>query len=218
MISEYPYPDLSRNEVLPFIPSQAESILDVGCGQGGFGSTLRRADAGRVIWGVEPDERAASQAAPHYDRLLVGGFPDALVGHGVSFDCVVFNDVLEHMVDPWSALRHTAQLLSKSGVIVASIPNVRFVRTVLDLVFGGNWTYTDIGVLDRTHLRFFTRRTIIKLFSDEGYHVELVQGINWLGSARSRMSRFIPLLLRDFAYTGFVVRARPSDTAQTGNL
>jgi 2-polyprenyl-3-methyl-5-hydroxy-6-metoxy-1,4-benzoquinol methylase len=206
----YPYPNLSRHEVLPHIPVAARSVLDVGCGRGGFGATLRRVRADRVLWGIETDESAAEEAAEHYDRVLVGPFPEVLVGQEIAFDCVVFNDVLEHMVDPWLALRQTDRFLTNDGVVVASIPNVRFVRTVVDLVFRGDWTYTDTGVLDRTHLRFFTRRTMTRFFSESGYEVEAVEGINWIGHARTRWSSVFPLLLGDFAYSGFVIRGRPN--------
>lgn len=206
----YPYPFSERPEVVSVVPSSARTVLDVGCGLGGFGYALRRTDPGRVIWGVETDTDAADAAARHYDEVLNGTFPEVLTGCQTRFDCVVFNDVLEHLEDPWSALRAGVDLLAPEGMVIASLPNVRYIRTVLDLVLRGDWRYTDTGILDRTHLRFFTRRTVVELFEHASLNVDVVRGINWIGHSRSSMSRLLPLVLRDFAFTGFLVRGAPS--------
>lgn len=206
----YSYPFAERAEAIAFVPATARSVLDVGCGLGGFGAALRRARGDRTLWGVESDPEAAESAAEHYDRVLTGTFPDILAGSAARFDCVVFNDVLEHMVDPWAALLRGVELLAAGGVVLASIPNVRYVRTVLDLVLRGRWSYTDAGVLDRTHLRFFTKRTAVQLFTDAGLEVVRVKGINWIGHSRSPLSRIFPVLLHEFAYTGFLIVGRRS--------
>jgi 2-polyprenyl-3-methyl-5-hydroxy-6-metoxy-1,4-benzoquinol methylase len=195
------YPFSERREMLAFVPPAARSVLDVGCGPGGFGQSLRQDDPSRELWAVEADEEVAADAARFYDRLIVGA--------GRTFDCVVFNDVLEHTVDPWALLRSTVPLLAPGGVVVASIPNVRNVSVVLDLVLRGNWTYRDIGILDRTHLRFFTSRSIRALFADSGFAVETMHGINPVGESHLPGPRFWALLLREFAYTGFGLRAVP---------
>ena len=195
--------------MLAFVPPAARTVLDVGCGPCGFGQSLRQDDPSRELWAVEVDEEVAAGAARFYDRVVVGEFPAALAGAGQTFDCVVFNDVLEHTVDPWAVLRSTPALLAPGGVVVASIPNVRNVSVVLDLVVRGNWTYRDIGILDRTHLRFFTARSIRALFADSGYAVETMRGINPVGQSHFPGPRFWPLVLREFAYTGFGVRAVP---------
>jgi len=196
--------------MLAFVPGPGGTVLDVGCHHGGFGKALRRDDATRVLWAVEADAGAAERARPYYDRVVVGAYPDALAGCGTRFDCIVFNDVLEHMVDPWSALRATAPYLSPTGRVVASIPNVRHVKVVANLALRGDWTYTDMGVLDRTHLRFFTAATIRTLFSDTGFTIERMAGINPVGHLRSRAWRFLPLVLGELAFTEFAVTARPS--------
>jgi 2-polyprenyl-3-methyl-5-hydroxy-6-metoxy-1,4-benzoquinol methylase len=195
--------------MLAFVPGSARTILDVGGHSGGFAHTLRGDDPSRVLWGVEADAEVAALAGPQYDRLLVGPYPGALAGVDVRFDCIVFNDVLEHMVDPWTALRATVAHLAPDGVVVASIPNVRNVKVVLRLVVLGDWTYTDMGVLDRTHVRFFTRRTIRSSFAHCGFAVDRLEGINPVGGDRVLPAKVAPILLGDFAYTGFAVRARP---------
>jgi 2-polyprenyl-3-methyl-5-hydroxy-6-metoxy-1,4-benzoquinol methylase len=196
--------------MLAFVPADARTVLDVGCHLGGFGASLRRDDPSRRLWAVEADDQAAAAARAHYDRVLVGTYPEVLAGSDQTFDCIVFNDVLEHMVDPWAVLRATAPRLSAGGVVVASIPNVRHVKVVADLVVRGRWTYTDMGVLDRTHLRFFTARSIRALFADCGFAVERLEGINSLGHVRFRFWKVFPAILGELAWTGFAVRARPA--------
>ena len=205
--ARYPFSD--RAEMLPYVPAAARTILDVGCHTGGFASTLRGDDPSRVLWGLEADPAAAASAGRRYDRLLVGAYPGALAGCDEQFDCIVFNDILEHVVDPWAALRAAIPHLSASGTVVASIPNVRNIKVVLRLVVLGDWTYTDMGVLDRTHVRFFTRRTIRSFFTDCGFVVGRLEGINPVGPDLVRSWGVSRVLLGDFAYTGFAVTARP---------
>lgn len=204
------YPVDERLEVLPLIPHGTGSVLDVGCGRGGFGRALRATGRATTIWAVEPNEAFGREAAPHYDEVIVGTFPMALAGRPQRFDCIVFNDVLEHMVDPWEALRQTRAHLEPGGTVVASIPNVRNARTTFDLLVRGSWTYVDMGVLDRTHLRFFTKKTVRSLFQAAGYRVDVLHGINPLGRSRFPLGHVLPLLLGELAYTGFAVRACPS--------
>jgi len=89
----------------------------------------------------------------------------------------VCNDVLEHLPDPWTVLRQAHGLLNPGGVVVASIPNLRYFPVLKDLVLRGEFEYQRDGVLDRTHLRFFTRKSIGRLFEDTGYSVRAVEGL-----------------------------------------
>lgn len=198
-----------RVEMLPLIPHATGTLLDVGCGRGDFGRALRTAGRATTICALEQNEAFGREAATHYDEVIVGTFPDALAEHSRRFDCIVFNDVLEHMVDPWNALRQARAHLEPGGAVVASIPNVRNARTVFDLAVRGDWTYVDMGVLDRTHLRFFTKATVRALFAESGFAVEELHGINPLGRSHRRLGHVLPLVLGELAYTGFGVRARP---------
>lgn len=205
------YPLDGRPEVLPLVPKWSEAVLEVGCGRGGFGRSLRLGGLAGTIWAIEPEEAYRREAAPYYDTLVGGLFPDALADCPVRFDCIVFNDVLEHMADPWDALVQARRFLTPEGVVVASIPNVRNARTIFDLCVRGDWTYVDMGVLDRTHLRFFTRKSIQILFSQCGYEIESLRGINVLGRSRALIGSVLPKVAGDFAYTGFALRAAVVD-------
>jgi len=170
---------VARTEMLEFVPSTANNILDVGCGDGSFGQRLKARQACRVS-GIEHMADAAAIARTRLDAVLVCD-ANRLIDVALppaSFDCIVCNDVLEHLVDPWSAAVRLAELLAPGGCVVASIPNVRYYKVLRDLVQHKTWTYADKGVLDRTHLRFFTYATIPGLFEPAGLRVEVLQGIN----------------------------------------
>jgi 2-polyprenyl-3-methyl-5-hydroxy-6-metoxy-1,4-benzoquinol methylase len=163
------------------------SYLDIGCGAGRFGGQLKSRSPGAEVWGVEPVREAASAAASRIDRVVAGSFPDCSVDIGRTFECVICNDVLEHMVDPWSALGVIRNLLEPSGVLVASIPNIRNFATLATLALRGRWDYVSAGVLDRTHLRFFTKATMTEMVEAGGFRVESVSGAWPLETTRMRV-------------------------------
>jgi 2-polyprenyl-3-methyl-5-hydroxy-6-metoxy-1,4-benzoquinol methylase len=196
---------LPRLEMVPFIPAGASTILDVGCSRGRFGETLRRANPHWRLFGIEPEAAAAAEASPHYESVVNGFFPEDLQTNQ-SFDCIVLNDVLEHVVDPWSMLRMAGERLAPGGRIVASIPNVRHFIVVRDLLLRGRWDYADWGVLDRTHLRFFTRKSVEDLFDSADMEIDSLTPINPISLRRASLlvGRF-----RDMRYSQFAVVARP---------
>lgn len=203
-----PYDDSSRSEVVAYIPSSTISLLDVGCAKGGFALVLKAARPELQVDGLEPDVAAAAVAEPRLRTLFHGRFPNGLGGR--TYDCVTFLDSLEHMIDPWSALRSARTLLNAGGCVVASIPNVRHISVLRQLLMNGEWRYEDQGLLDRTHLRFFTRRSMMRLFEEAGYAVEVIEPLNSsVGSKVHRMAR-VSASARDLSCEQYVVRARPS--------
>jgi 2-polyprenyl-3-methyl-5-hydroxy-6-metoxy-1,4-benzoquinol methylase len=173
------YAESVRHEMLQFIPDSARSILDVGCSIGNFGALLKL-ERGAEVWGVEPDRAAAELASDRLDRVICSRFDSNLNTDGKKFDCIVFNDVLEHMVDPASALEVAPAYLNPDGIVVASIPNVRYFGNIWLLLVHKSWKYQDTGILDRTHLRFFTKKSIESLFDDAGFKIHRLVGINSL--------------------------------------
>jgi 2-polyprenyl-3-methyl-5-hydroxy-6-metoxy-1,4-benzoquinol methylase len=169
-----------RRDMLPFIPKGVSTLLDVGCSSGAFGAIVKSERACSVV-GVEPHGPAAQEASKRLDYVLNAGFPlssDQLVALG-RFDCITFNDVLEHIIDPWAALDQAKALLNPGGAIVASLPNVRHYPTLRKLVLSGEWKYDAEGVLDRTHLRFFTPSSMRSLFEDSGLDVVTITPMGW---------------------------------------
>jgi 2-polyprenyl-3-methyl-5-hydroxy-6-metoxy-1,4-benzoquinol methylase len=211
-----------RPEMLPFVPAHCRRLLDVGCGEGAFGESLRRA-RGIEVWGVEPFKSAAETARTKLDRVIEGVFgSDIALPVGI-FDCVLFNDVLEHMIAPERALDYARDLLAPGGVVVASIPNIRSFPTIWQLIVHASWEYTDSGVLDKTHLRFFTRSSMIKMFEKQGYAVEGAYGINAYYHGNPRIWAAYRLAnalfagkLSDMKFLQFAVVAKPTASLQNG--
>lgn len=203
-----PYETSARPEIHGLIPHDAKRILDVGCNDGGFGAWAQAQSPEREVWGIEPNANQAAVARQSLSGVVTGVYPDALDGIPGDFDCITFNHVLEHMLDPWGALSRTHDRLTRNGVVVAVIPNVRYVGLLIDLALKGKWEYQETGLLDRTHVRFFTRSSIIPLFEDAGLSIQVLEPVNRYASQRApRLSRGLGAVLRDLSYGGFAIRA-----------
>lgn len=170
------YFSFSRPELVALIPSSATRVLEIGCGAGRLGESLKKRQAVEVV-GIELVPAAATEAARRLDQVLVGDVETMqLPFEDDSFDVIVCGDVLEHLREPDRLLQRARNWLRPGGRLISSIPNVRnhsVVRSLLE----GNWTYEPAGLLDRTHLRFFTRREIEKLFFRAGYRIESIQTV-----------------------------------------
>jgi len=174
--SEPGYFDTERQEIRPLVPENALTVLEVGCGAGRFLGSLRT--PARRLVGIEPFEAAAVRARQQLDEVLCMPVELALPKlNERRFDCIVVNDVLEHLLDPWTILKRLRALLTPSGCVVASMPNSRHWSLIRGLWVDGDWTYQDAGLLDRTHLRFFTPASMKALFETSGLHIEHIQGI-----------------------------------------
>lgn len=201
---------LQRREVLDYLPDNAKSVLDVGCAGGNFGKLIK-SERGCEVWGVEPSKNAAIEAEQHLDKVINNIFgPDLLELSDKRFDAIFFNDVLEHIAVPETALAATKQYLNENGCVIASIPNVLYFPVVKQLLFDQDWKYAEHGVMDNTHLRFFTRKSMERLFNECGFRIERIEGINPLITPKYRLANFLLLNhLRDWKYIQFVVVARP---------
>lgn len=147
-------------------------VLDVGTADGHPVVEGLKARGCRV-WGIEIDEEAAADAAPMCEQMVVGNVEqlDLTSTFGDKrFDVVLCLDVLEHLIEPLDTLNRLKELLTPTGIVVASIPNVTHAAVRLQLL-DGSFTYTDTGLLDRTHVRFFDRTEVEKLFDDAGLTV-----------------------------------------------
>jgi len=165
-----------RPEMIRFVPDSSLKILDIGCGQGNFAQLLMRQD--RDVWGVEPVVEAANIAKLKLNNILIGGIEDVINEIPTNyFDIIIFNDVLEHLYNPWNVLKLLKDKLNNDGKIIASIPNIRYITNLYDLIVKKDWEYKDFGILDSTHIRFFTKKTMLKLFEEQGYYINEITGI-----------------------------------------
>jgi 2-polyprenyl-3-methyl-5-hydroxy-6-metoxy-1,4-benzoquinol methylase len=158
-----------RKEIIQSVPANKTArVLSLGCGYGLTENIL--AAEGSEVWGVEMNPGAAARAAQKLTRVICQDADCAIdfLPRGC-FDCLILSDILEHLVDPWASLLLFRRTLAPSGVVVASIPNVRFIGVTGPLILRGSWRYAEEGVLDKTHLRFFGKKEIRDLFESAGF-------------------------------------------------
>lgn len=195
-----------RPEVCDLVSGTGLRVLELGCAAGSLGAELRRRGVAGLLHGVEVSPRAAAKARETFDQVWVRDLEDLeSLQLDPPYDVLVAADVLEHLRDPWRVLSHAVDLLVPHGLVVASIPNVRYWRVVTDLVARGQFRYVSEGVLDQTHLRFFTRASIVDLMSGAGLHTEQIARRQPHG--RSRLKRVLEALVGDFANPAFLIRA-----------
>ncbi len=172
------YYSQNRQEMLEFIPQNSNRILDIGCGQANFSVILKK-KSNAEVWGVEPNEKAALIAGTKLDKVIISSIEMSIAKLPNNyFDCLIFNDILEHLVDPYLILENLKNKLTADGVMVASIPNVRYFFNLKELMIDKNWRYRDAGILDKTQLRFFTKKSIIETLEVLDFKIIKIKGIN----------------------------------------
>ena len=171
------YYDVLRSEIEPMLPKSYSRVMDIGCGAGVTSKWLKQRCSAVEAIGVEIDIDAARYAGDALDRVIVVDIErdkEFMGEFSGKIDLLLLLDILEHLQDPWSFLQRIKQVVNDQGCIIASIPNIRNVKVILPLVFGGQWRYSKSGLLDKTHLRFFTKKTILELFASAGLTVDMI--------------------------------------------
>jgi 2-polyprenyl-3-methyl-5-hydroxy-6-metoxy-1,4-benzoquinol methylase len=203
---------------LKHLPPQSR-VLDVGTASG---SLARMCQEGSLrLFGIEPNPDWAQMASPLYEKIFVGSIQDADDEFLSGYDVVILADVLEHLSMPDIVLQKVVHLQSPGTLLIISVPNIANVWIRLNLL-AGRFDYADRGILDRTHLHFFTRKTLIELLRSAGLEVlslevtpiplELISSSflsppgNWLHAGLARLTSLFPTLL---GYQ-FVVKAKKS--------
>jgi len=163
-----------HSEIVNFVPGNAISVLDVGCSNGALGKHLKSLAAGRKVFGIEFDAEFAEIASRSLDGVVkadVNTLDWDTVFDGQKFDCMIFADVLEHLVDPKRCLSLALQRLSPGGCVIVSLPNVRHVSALWSIFFRGTFPLHDRGIFDRTHLRWFTYADAEGLLQESGLRI-----------------------------------------------
>lgn len=171
-VSPKDYFERARHDVAALVPIESKRILEIGAGYGALGRILAKRGTMEMD-AVEINPAAGSHLEGVYRKYWIGDIQTlALDGAATEYDCIVFPDVLEHLVDPWKILAQLCERLRTGGHVVASLPNVRNIALIYQLVVQGRWDYEESGLLDRTHLRFFTRENIAELMQGAGLKIE----------------------------------------------
>jgi 2-polyprenyl-3-methyl-5-hydroxy-6-metoxy-1,4-benzoquinol methylase len=161
----------ARTEIEPHLPARVTRMLDLGCGEGATTAFVKAKRDVQWAGGIEimPDAGRAAEAV--CDRVWVGNIetmrPDDEIAPG-SLDLILCLDVLEHLADPWSVVQRLSPLLAPGGRLIVSVPNIRNWKFIWRLLTRADFNYTQAGLLDRTHLRFFVRHTAAALATSGG--------------------------------------------------
>lgn len=215
MLSQYSskhaqYYSKARLDIAPLLPENMGRTLEIGCGDGATLAWLRSTKACAYTVGVEYFPGAAEKARPHCDDLYVG----PVEGHiarfdNESFDVVLCLDVLEHLAEPWFILKEIQRLLRPGGILICSLPNIRHVSVLLPLIFRNQWAYQDSGILDSTHLRFFTTKSAIDILHNASFKVEELARKMPPRLSASGAANFISMgKLADFVAPQFLIKAK----------
>jgi O-antigen biosynthesis protein len=161
------------------LAGNARRVLDIGCADGYIGEYLRETYRTEYLAGIELDAGSARQARECYDMVVEGDAEDGDVWGKLprEFDAVIAADVLEHLRRPEKVLEKIGHQLAAQGSLIVSLPNVAYWEVRRDLFFRGRWEYTDWGILDRTHLRFYTRQSAERMLRDAGYRIMTVEPV-----------------------------------------
>jgi SAM-dependent methyltransferase len=161
-------------DLLKFMPTNARRVVEVGCSSGALAREYRKLNPGVHYIGIELVPAYAELARAHCDEVMaldIEAVDEQVLRSELAADCWVFGDVLEHLKDPWLLLRKIRAAMGETGYVVTCIPNMQHWSVQARLSFG-NVRYEDAGLFDRTHLRWFSRVTMLEMFTQSGFRVE----------------------------------------------
>jgi len=163
----------NRPEIVALIDQKPKRVLEIGCGDGSFRRLL---DSECEYWGIEPFPQAAEQATACLDKVFRTTYEEAYADlPDAHFDLIICNDVIEHFTDHDYFFASIKQKMSSGARIVGSVPNVRHLSNILNLMLRKDWEYQDDGILDSTHYRFFTEKSLKRTFAKHDYQLEALQ-------------------------------------------
>jgi SAM-dependent methyltransferase len=221
-----PAHDHANPDLLAVMPS-VERVIEVGCSRGALASAYKRQHPHCHYLGIEVDANSAAVARAHCDAVMEGDIEQLLssgaLNHLQPAQCWVFGDTLEHLRDPWQTLRAIRAVLSPEGHVCACIPNMQHWSIQVRLNTG-NLDYAESGLLDRTHLRWFTRTTMERLFENSGYSIERIlprifehphneAALNLVGQFAAALGHNADQARQDALPLQYVIKAAPLATS-----
>jgi SAM-dependent methyltransferase len=221
------YFDQVRTEIYSLLPPVIGTVMEVGCATGLTLQWLKNDQGAKHTIGVELSPTAAKAAESRCDEVYSINIVDDFLlmkPFENKVNLLLLLDILEHLSDPWQTLGNMKSLLSNDGIVIASIPNVRSIKVLGPLIFKGKWEYAASGILDRTHFRFFTKKSVIELFEKNGFDIIDIRpnGAMDFSKAKTLTGKLVAAFnlatfhqLEGFLANQWLISAKP---AATGNL
>mgnify|MGYP000060540044 CR=1 FL=1 len=219
-MNQTPPTDIYNQTVFETMPKGLKKIIEIGTGSGALANAYKKENPNTNYIGVEIDGSYADLSSRYCEKVYLENFEKPsidLLDELKDSDLVIFSDVLEHMYNPWKVLDTLSELLPPYSSVIASIPNTQhwsFQKSLL----AGNLTYTDSGLLDRTHIRFFTRKTMQELFTKNGFSIATItprifdfpnqnEHLEWIKSSAIAFNLDAEEAILDAATFQFVINA-----------
>ena len=203
------YYSLPRLDILSLINDKHKKILEIGCAFGELGKSIKRHFPEVIIDGIELNPDSRDFLLDNYNNVTIGNIEDLDISKiDKGYDLIIFADVLEHLYDPWRILNLLREKLSENGNVIVSVPNLRSSGILFNLIIRGRFKYAESGLMDRTHIRWFTRHEINQALDDAGFQV-LLTNVNY--NVYSPLKKFLiyplKLLIKDFDVCQFILLA-----------
>lgn len=203
-----------RTDLLSLLPDSYRDIkvLEIGAGSGSTLAYLKAENIADEVMGIDIPESKRDDKSELIDKFIYGDIEKLnLEAYENYFDCILLADVLEHLVYPDKILLKAKYLLKDSGIILVSMPNVRHFKTFSKIFVKGDFAYEESGLFDYTHLRFFCKKNIQELISNNGFEIESTMSALKVYKGRSASKLFNLLTFRifeQFLTVQFFVRAK----------
>ena len=192
------YFEHTRKDIAPLLPARANRVLEIGCGTGSTLAWIKTLYPGIETVGVEGNGSLKERLGQHVDEAIIADLNCGVPAAG-DFDLILALDVLEHLKSAEETLSELRKMLAPGGTLIISLPNIAYWSIGVDLLIFGRFEYEDAGIMDRTHLRFFTEKTARELIESAGFRVQTslpilsgrknkILDIATLGTLRMRLS------------------------------
>jgi 2-polyprenyl-3-methyl-5-hydroxy-6-metoxy-1,4-benzoquinol methylase len=203
------YYSIVNQNILKMIRGSDNVVLDVGCGHGALGRVLKCRGIAKYVLGIEKDVNAAEAAKEYIDEVICKDVQQMTLKYEGVFDYIILSHVLEHFYEPLRVLEGLKRPLKQDGWIIAGLPNIRYWRVLRDLILFDKWEYHEAGILDSTHVRFYTLKSAERLFFDAKY--SRIRSSLIISGEKQRIANFMSInLFRGFLASEIYVMATKS--------